>query len=93
MIHCIVMPQAHFLVFVWASIGGNALQVTKVTDYFFQVTSTVTHCFLIYKETSELLSLKKVTPVTLFSHLLTDSSHVSMLREIRSKCISALCAL
>lgn len=29
------MPQAHFLVFVWASIGGNALKVMKVTDYFF----------------------------------------------------------
>lgn len=52
MIYCIVMPQAHFLVFVWASIGGNALTVMKVTDYFFQVTGKVTHCFLIYREIS-----------------------------------------
>ncbi len=54
MIYCIVMPQAHFLVFVWASIVGNALKVMKVTDSFFQVTSKVTH--YIYREISELLS-------------------------------------
>ncbi len=43
------------------SVGGNALQVTWVTylDYFFQVTSKVTHYFLIYKKISELLFQKK----------------------------------
>ncbi len=72
------------------SVGGNALQVTRVmqSDYFFQVTSKITHYFLIYKKISEFF--KEVTPVTLFSHLLTGSSRVAMLREIRSKC-RALC--
>ncbi len=46
------------------------------------------HYFLIYKKISELL-LKKVTAVTLFSHLLTDKSPVPMLEEIRST--EALC--
>ncbi len=35
--------------------GGNTLQPTRVTlsDYLFQVTSKVTHYFLIYKKVSE----------------------------------------
>ncbi len=48
------------------------------------------HYFLIYKKISELL-FQKVTPVTLFYHLLTDKSPVPMLGKIGST--EALCAL
>ncbi len=47
----------------------------------FQVTSTVTHYFLI------------LMPVILFSHLLTDSSPVPVLREIKSNCRGIVCAV
>lgn len=33
-----------------SSVGGNVLQVTRVTNYFFGVTSKVTHYFLNLKQ-------------------------------------------
>ncbi len=49
------------------------------------------HYFLIYKKNLSYF-FKIVTPVSLFSHLFTDSSPVPMLREIGSKCrVSYVC--
>ncbi len=58
------------------------------SDDFFQVISKVTHSFLIYeKQIGDTYSNKQCQ-----LHLLTDSSLVPMLREIRSSA-EALCAL
>ncbi len=45
--------------------------------YFFQVTSKVTHYFLIYKKISELLFLKSMPPT--FIHLLMTVCCVNMI--------------
>ncbi len=50
------------------------------------------HYFLIEMEISELLF--QISNASFFvSHVLTDSSHVAMLREIGSKCGSVVCVL
>ncbi len=58
---------------------------SQQSDYFFKVTSKVTHYFLIWKQNSELL-LQIGNNSYFVSHVLTDSSRVAMLREIGSKC-------
>lgn len=65
-------------------VGGNALQVTRVTslDYFLQVTRKITHYFINFHDN---ITCSNITQVTFFTHLFTDTSPVPMLREIGRK--------